>query len=92
MTIKRMLNRNNNLPYCYISEHTSWYIDNSMEFHSLEEIKDYCRENVYYPYIRYSGAVYYKFKIIDTNDEVEIICSVTFSDDGFNYVSVVGNF
>jgi hypothetical protein len=87
-----MLNKNNNLPYCYASDRTSWYIDNSIEFHSLEEIKNYCREDADYLPIRYEGAVYYKFLIIDSDDEIEVICSVAFDDDGFDYIEVKGKF
>jgi hypothetical protein len=87
-----MLSKNNNLPYCYASDRTSWYIDDSMEFHSLEEIKDYFRENVDYSRIRYGEAVYYKFKIIDTEDEIEVVCSMAFDDDEFDYIKVEGKF
>lgn len=59
------------------------YLDDR-EFHSLQEIKDYCVNET--NYISISDNVKFVFTIIDTNEDVEIIGSWKRSDDDFYYV------
>ena len=54
------------------------------EFHSLQEIKDYCANET--NYISISDNVKIVFTIMDTNEDVEIIGSWKRSDDDFYYV------
>jgi hypothetical protein len=54
------------------------------EFHSLQEIKDYCVNET--NYILISDSVKFVFTIMDTNEDVEIIGSWKRSDDDFYYV------
>lgn len=59
------------------------YLDDR-EFHSLQEIKDYCVNET--NYISISDNVKFVFTIMDTNEDVEIIGSWKRSDDDFYYV------
>lgn len=54
------------------------------EFHSLQEIKNYCVNET--NYILISDSVKFVFTIMDTNEDVEIIGSWKRSDDDFYYV------
>jgi hypothetical protein len=85
MVIKKMLCKHD-LGY------KEWYVDDSLEFHSLQEVRDYCYENADYWHMRFKDNILYKFKIVDSDDEIEVVCSVVFDDDGFDYISVVGKF
>ena len=59
------------------------YLDDR-EFHSLQDIKDYCVNETNYTLI--NDSVKFVFTIIDTNEDVEIIGSWKRSDDDFYYV------
>lgn len=78
MIIKQKKKRYN--PYTKRREE---YLDDR-EFHSLQEIKDYCVNETNYTLI--SDSVKFVFTIMDTNEDVEIIGSWKRSDDDFYYV------
>lgn len=59
------------------------YLDDR-EFHSLQEIKDYCVNKT--NYISISDSVKFVFTIMDTNEDMEIIGSWKQGDDDFYYV------
>ena len=59
------------------------YLDDR-EFHSLQDIKDYCVNETNYTLI--SDSVKFVFTIIDTNEDIEIMGSWKRSDDDFYYV------
>ena len=59
------------------------YLDNR-EFHSLQEIKDYCMDET--NHTSTIDYVKFVFTIMDTNEDVEIIGSWKPSDDDFYYV------
>lgn len=59
------------------------YLDDK-EFHSLQEIKDYCMDETNHTSI--TDCVIFAFTIMDTNEDVEIIGSWKRSDDDFYYV------
>ena len=59
------------------------YLDDK-EFHSLQEIKDYCMDETNHTSI--TDCVIFVFTIINTNEDVEIIGSWKRSDDDFYYV------
>lgn len=59
------------------------YLD-GREFHSLQEIKDYCANETNHTLI--NENIKFVFTIMDTNEDVEIIGSWKRSDDDFYYV------
>lgn len=65
------------------TKHREEYLDDR-EFHSLQEIKDYCVNETNYTLI--SDSVKFVFTIMDTNEDVEIIGSWKRDGDDFYYV------
>lgn len=59
------------------------YLDDK-EFYSLQEIKDYCVNETNYTFI--GDDLKFVFTIMDTNEDVEIVCSWKQDEDDFYYV------
>jgi hypothetical protein len=85
MIIKRMRHKHG-------SDRWDWYVDDSLEFHSLAEIKDYCRTDADDWDLRHGAGTLYKFKVIDTDEVIEILCSPVYDNGEFDYINVEGNF
>lgn len=83
MTIKRKLKKYNKEIH-----RREEYIDDSKEFHSIQEIKDYCIEHMN----KNGGSLYdntvYSFVIEDTDEDIKIIAQWINDDDGFYYVKL----
>jgi hypothetical protein len=75
---------------CYKHD-LGWYVDDSIEFHSLQEVKDYCYK-LTNCHPQFKDVIYYRFKIMNTDEILEILCSVAYDKDGFSYIKVEGNF
>lgn len=79
MTIKRKLRKNKN-------GKKEYYLDNTIEYHSFQEIKNFCYQNMQHTFI--SDIVVYTFVVVDTDEEIDIICSWVKDSDDFYYVKL----
>ena len=60
------------------------------EFHSFQEVKDYCYKDMERAFI--SEMIVYKFVVMDTNEELEIVGSWFSDSDGCYYVKLESGF
>jgi hypothetical protein len=57
------------------------YKNDSFEFHSIEEVKDFCRKDTY-EQSHDQEVILYVFIITDTNEEIDIFCQWITLDNG----------
>lgn len=76
MTIKQKLCK-------YINGEKEYYLDDK-EYHTFQEIKDFCYEQAQYTLI--SEKLSFTFVLIDTDEEINIISSWKKTPDDFYYV------
>lgn len=82
MTIKEVKRRYNPEIKC-----RERYLDDR-EFHSLQEIKDYCRSDTMYNRKPTPDEVVYTFMLMDTQEEIDISAQWCEDNDGFYYVKL----
>lgn len=80
MTIKRKLKR-----YNPETQRREEYIDDK-EFHSFQEIKDYCADKMKGASL-YDNSRYY-FVVEDTGEDIEIVAQWVKDSDGFYYIKL----
>ena len=78
-----MIIKQKNKRYNPVTKDREEYLDHR-EFHSLQEVKDYCVEETNHTLI--SQSIKFMFAIMDTNEDIEIIGSWKRSGDDFYYV------
>ena len=61
------------------TKHRERYLDNR-EFHSLQEIKDYCIYKT--PYNKTQDDISHKFMIVDTQEEIDISIRYFMDENG----------
>lgn len=79
MTIKRKFRKNKN-------GKKEYYSGNAIEYHSFQEIKDFCYQDMQHTFI--SDIVVYTFVVVDTNEEIKVICSWIRDSNDFYHIKV----